>query len=695
MTTEFKYYLLEEDGRSLIVQNGIVTATSQKVPLLNSPIGWEDASIAWERDVNKIGLVRNFTIPLRFVLDGLKIIRTVAFTQSTERKIYLLLQQMKTIVDATTYQNKYFYLYKGLLDLVNLKDEDTQVSVPVVEYGTAKNVAANSSTVYEFSLDDLEAVPVKMDGISLSNVLHFQVTAATGTASVPLAYISSESQAPYIITASQNGASGISSQYFVKNEGGPNISVFVSGTVQFQADSNTQDVHVTLYKVNGTNQTILQQDDYLGVNTTDLYTASYNLSVSLADGDQLVIGTHVVPKATGNSQIQPILTYKQTSVDVSYHSRYKESFIYAFRPFTLFQKIVERVCGSKNYAVSSLLQQHTNIVITCGDGVRGLAGASIKTSLDDFYTFCKVVFCAGFGIENNRVVIESLDHFFSSPNKVDLGEAKDLQVSFATDLMFNTVRIGYRVNTSDNIDTELNGKYEFNNSFLFQAPVTSVNKELTLISPYNAQPYTIEKTRLNLDGKTTTDNSQDNEVFILNIDDSFEMFDIILNKPYYPLKRVAYDATSQGLPVAPGGTTPDFSSIFNIEELTPKRLLSKWMKYINSVLFQMAGQKLKFLTTEKNQYLRTVQGSVTIQENDDVEIGTDRYFLPVYFDCQNPVPVDLVDTMEQDAGTWFSTSWYNESYEGILMKGALAVSTRAAQSFKLLSSPDNDLSTLI
>jgi hypothetical protein len=73
--------------------------------------------------------------------------------------------------------------------------------------------------------------------------------------------------------------------------------------------------------------------------------------------------------------------------------------------------------------------------------------------------------------------------------------------------------VGHREQTSDDV----NGKFGFNGYQVYTSPYQRGSKELDLQSPYKADPYEIELTRINFDGRTTTDSQSDNDVFVIDV----------------------------------------------------------------------------------------------------------------------------------------------------------------------------------
>jgi hypothetical protein len=353
-----------------------------------------------------------------------------------------------------------------------------------------------------------------------------------------------------------------------------------------------------------------------------------------------------------------------------------------------------------------------------------------------------------------------------------LGTCKDFKWKFAEELLFNTLKIGYSEKAASNTDN-VNGKYAFNNSHLYTTPITSVSKQLELLCPYAADPFYIEIIRINLDGKTTTDNTADNEIVILNTESenitvnyladfnniyiTSPIFGTIFKISYIKLTAAAgaIDLFRPGLKVAitdstglNSGTyqvytsavdgndiklfflTPfaaaetgktitlstlnlvalkresytnsdtgllDIATVFNIIYLTPKRILKRWMTYINSCLFQFYGVDLTFESTEKNRELKTDNGTDVIDEDAPETIGADRLFKAIDYNIITEVDDVVPTTLSTNPNKGLQTlnPVNNKTFTGILIKGAMAANEETAQSFRLLASPDDDENNLL
>jgi hypothetical protein len=397
---------------------------------------------------------------------------------------------------------------------------------------------------------------------------------------------------------------------------------------------------------------------------------------------------------------------------------------------------------------TTYIEQWDDFVLLSGDANRGLSGAVLKTSYDKFTQFCKVLMAAGCGVVAENVRVEAYPYFFRTENPTRIPRIKSLIVSDATDLHFNTVRIGWAQMDIDDV----NGRYSFNNSHTYGTPVNAVQKELNLVSDYVADPFVMEIHRLNLDGKTTTDSDKDNTVFVVDStlntihfsggvlfdtvtepylsftgnEDQIELFQTgsrftILNSQfnnttftvkrvelllggfnvfvqesvtteaaasvtvevrYRTLRRESYDTFE----IVKGVTN---TSIFNVS-LNPAFLIRRHLTWINSVLYNFQGQYLKFLSTEKNREVKYTKGSFTFDQDQDIEIGADRLFLPFEIDVDSEEPTDLIEVMDQDPNTPFITG----TVTGFIRKVALQPGLSQEQAYKLLLSPNTNLLTI-
>jgi len=154
------------------------------------------------------------------------------------------------------------------------------------------------------------------------------------------------------------------------------------------------------------------------------------------------------------------------------------------------------------------------------------------------------------------------------------------------------------------------------------------------------------------------------------------------------LKRVAYDSLT-GVPTT--------SNVYNIEQLTPKRMLNAHAPFYRSLLYFLSEEKMAFTTADRNKDLETVEGAETITESADVRADTlgDPMFYPFVFSFKTRVP-STFQTLFTDAVNGHIAFEYNGiPLYGFPLQMSAKPALNEAQDWKLLASPLCDLADLV
>lgn len=756
---DFLFFITESDGRSKTEVNGVITSKATPTPLPQAPLGWLDMVISWERDERKYGIIRGFTTKFEFPGVGGRILVHTYINENVERQLQLLIKRLTLDLTPTTYNFIYRYLYKGELDLTTLQINESTVAVNVMEGGVTKLLKANEGTVNEYDIDSHPAhVNVLMDGIKITGVYNWVIAEYTtgSTGALPTQVLVGEEQkAPGIaalnvtggFTLSYSGIDADNTEYFLVVTEAPagNVGTF-TGTIRMSNPDPAFPANIILWVYNSLSSTLT------------------SIPLTTAQEASIVTINKEVPVNEGDRFFLEIDEYHfESTLTFTIQNQKSTTYIKALRPTTLYNEICDNVITSAGLRASTLLTANDTLLVTCGDAVRGIAGAKIKTKLTDFFDAFNVILNAGMGVEGRTLTLEAKSHYYDTTlTPIELGEVKDLRVTPAKDKLVNTIKIGYPPQEIEDV----NGRYAFNNTSIFGLDfITRTPQELTLISPYITDPYIIELTRINFEGKNTTDGNQDNDVMLLSAerlqaDGSFTVslvedgnYMVVANGVYflpgqviritgtangndgdytvadtasviiaqlvsftaakavtadeanvtvnvewvtgalYRLLREAY--SNAGNPTDFGVPSP--ATIFNITPFTPKRLLYTHGDEINSRCWGFDDQVITFKSTDKNRNLKTVLGSVTVDEDADVPVADlpARLYLPVYFEFTCEVPVDLIDILEATTNRFFSFIWLGVTYTGFLVKAAYAPANNREQSFKLLAAPDNDLTPFI
>lgn len=717
---QWLYFLINAAGGFYAVENGLVVVKTEPTPLRNTPDGWQDISLGWERNMTEFGINRKFSLPLGFVLDGAQILRYIIATKGYEEPVFLVIKRQALHLDPAEYYYYHKYFYKGELDLSSFKDEETRVECSIMEGQLTKDYKANKNTMYELDIDSLEPIYVKMDGVRLRTGATMPLIDDLEISSMqialgyllPVVFINQEGLAPGISIKSQNLEQTQSLEYpnafdflahsenwFCKNENSYPVPIRLNGTLPFETVKN--DVAGAFsFRFQTNLQTPANQGLYEFYPATpagspgDQVDIPFDLTITLQPNERLFFRGALIRSAPAQ---ELSLKFREGGfLRVGADSIYKTTYIKALWPGKVYSELVKNISGSAGNASSQLLEDRKNIVISSGDAIRSLAGAKVKTRLADFFTSYNVVMNAGLGIEGNKIVFERKSHFFDKSNPIPLGKVKNVNIKLAIDLLFNNLKIGY----PDQEYNDVNGREEFNITDEWSTAIKKIVKVLELVSIYRADPFGIEYTRINLDGKDSTDSGADNDVFLLNIN-SYEpktlaeaVGDIPAGTTYYELRREVYDLVE-------GLTFPE--TLFNIEELTPRRLIAEHGNWIKSLLFWYENTYLTFQTNAKNAALKTVftppiAASQTFDEDIPIPVSSlnEAFAIPIYVEFEPEASIDIVELLEENPNRCFSFEHPNgQTYTGYNMKIGIAANSLQSEVFQLLLTNDNDIQTLI
>lgn len=771
MLRKFLYHIVTEDGRSGQVVNGVVTYSGQPKALPQTPEGWQDLILLFERELTKHGLLTTGSRSFGFVRDGARILRDAIYKETIEAVRYLLINRHELLITdpipGGTFSNYYKYFFKGEIDLATAEDTQDMFNVPVIEGGLKKLFKANEKTYYQFPMTDPVCVTLKMDGIALDKRANyvlldgFEIDNAVyaGSSFAPFTLINQEGSAAGIAFFSQDLEStsaltlaerADSPNYFaIAGTGnGSNITVNISGTIAYnciQNDGGGGGFGINVLKDDESSVGLFNDAVIVEGET---YTHDINEDVILAPGEFMHL--EQILSVTGDVKVQ---FTPDSKLVVSYTFTAPTTYIKAYKRMDLFRKLCAKVFGTEDVAVSALCTEFDTLLITCGDAIRGLEGATLKTSLADFFQDNDATFMAGMNITQDTVNIEDRVQYYTEADEIDLGNAKDFKKIPAIDVMHGTYRFGHQKQEIEDV----NGKYDPNGNNQFEGPLKKVATEYNMVSPYKAGPYEIETLRINLDGKTTTDDNSDNEVFVIAAEEQDDLEaevsfvtalnGIIVSNPErfsigqkiritgstlndgvydilgvsfllafsvitfaqpvvdeasvtitiewlvgdtYILDRPVYD-TLEGVPT---------DSIFNLPYLTPKTMLFRHGRWIHSMNAGLDSQKIKFTSGKdnKNTELKTVLSGVTIDEDKDELISSlgDPLFLPWYFIFKTEVPVGLPELLETNPNRSFKfTDEYGQEWRGFLRSAGIAPNEYTPQEFRLLASPSNDIELLI
>lgn len=688
---DFIYFFFDENNNSYYAYGDTVLTSASLKPLEFTPDGWKKIQIQNQRNTTYFAIDRSFTVPIDSVKDGAQILKYVYYNFGPEARVYMAVCEQKLYFDATHYGFYYTLLYRGEVDLGNFKHDSTKVNVNIMEGGLPKLIKAFENTKYEIPVDVDGSVNILMDGISLKNGFTY-LTIASNYQAISGSLDNRQYLMPFYRLATEGPVINITRQDVLKQidssinyatderfflEALADVTIPVNfkfkGLLKKDAGIVTARYRIRIIDQSGAEVYIIMDETRNGLPAiNEPFDIDVNTTLNLNTGNKLFLILNIDVSSVIDTRAAQ-LDLEETVTSFNYFSSHRETTIKALRPLYVFQELIRQISNGQYTADSTFLQTIQDVTITCGDAVRRLTGSKIKTSLRDFFTSINSDFGVGMGMIGNVLRLEEKAYWVDYTDPIDLGEVSKMKVSCANDLLINNIKIG----SPDQDYDDVNGREEFNTTHEYSAPITRVQRELDLVSIYRKDSFGIELTRINLDGKTTTDDKGDNEVFMLHIEDAPQ------GDGLYHLDR-SLNAGATGL-LSP-------STVFNLY-LTPARALARNGNYIRSLFYKLDSKYLTFQTTKKND--QVVAGGVTERANIQLVSLAGALFSCNYLDFEVGVNYNPLDTLNTNPLKAFKGTWAGWPFVGIPVKVSFQPGDILPQAYQLLAAPDQDFTQLI
>lgn len=325
-----------------------------------------------------------------------------------------------------------------------------------------------------------------------------------------------------------------------------------------------------------------------------------------------------------------------------------------------------------------------NIFITSGTGLRRLPNPSINTTwkaiLQDLFSQFNIIP----SYVGNVIRLEPMNDTFSNQVIFDANSINNLEISFLSEKVFNSIKVGQTVSNNNNIV----GLNEFNTTVNFLVnDNTNTKGELNLVSTFRRDVYGIESARAETIDNDKIDTKFDKDVWLVEIEDT------PTGGSYRPYRVNTNFITG----------VDDPQGIYNTT-LSPKRALLRNMSYIRSMYD--IGQ-LIFVSTDKNPSLvsntRVPYSAVgRIAETSLENLGNGSFygvnkpqlFKPYVFEFDCSSDYNLIELTSNNLN-----GLVQFEYNGVVLKGWILnigckPSTRDSYRFRLLSHPSNNLTLL-
>lgn len=642
--------------------------------LKNAPRGWEETFLNYKRSSNYWGLIRSFTVPLAFVLDGAYLLR---------REFYLKSIRAKTVLKIEVLNNAdwtYRLVYEGEVDYTQFKDEDNSVSVNVTDVGVAENVASSDKAVFEIELNESSgAVTVEVPSVSVIDLAQTLIDPknyqyASGLRIFPISIeqneLFNEKVSAQITSEESNANLTTSANWFlIANE---STQIVLSGNLEGLVERLRFDYNAIIQVRNQANEvkgTILN-----AMGSIEPINFSYSLPISLNAGEKLFL----VLFFTGGSGTVENIAIDFFSLRIVNEVLLPPSVTKALPAFNLFEILLERMNGKKVLADSILLKT-SNLFITCGDAIREFENPVIKTSFLDFYKSVDAVLGCGFGLDSGLARLESKEFFFRNIEAVNLETVKTFDLTVSEQFYFNTLKVGYKEEKFE----ENQGREEFNQGQSWSSPNKKTDTLLERISVYRADQFGISVLRklTFTDNIQNVDSESDNDVWILQgsgIVES-EIYKLETGNDYNFISGISNEINAINL------------------NLSPKRCLIRSGSFLSIGLNGFETDLLRFGSSEKNSDLISEKDGVLVAEKKDLAISLlkKKLFLPYLVKITVDMQKNSWSLIDTNLFGFFTFNYNGASFQGFIEEASNDIGSSTEREISLYLHPDTNLNNFI
>jgi hypothetical protein len=654
----------------------------QRYRLVHSPIGWNESEFKESVVESYFVLRREFSTSLKFVVEGKELLRKIVYAKSIEALADIYIEKL----NYETWQ--YEDLFLGQFDFSKFIEDKDGFSVNAMEGGLSANIKAFDNVVYEIPLDSTNnALPLNIGGIGVSQFANF-----TGGISQVAPVDTLNNFAPGLTVEEET----VDDDFMLLNDTEPQsgqagvdeFEPFLQTTRALRCRIQIKFDYSTGYPNNVGEFTYYLQFYIKAVFGDILYGKTiYPLSglnhceidVTLDLPDNTFLTFFVFnPAANGGDWM--LVTFYDLTFKIEYSAYTDEYTAQAISAFDLYKALVKKMNPLIGVtATSNVLSSEpwNRLMITSGDGIRGIQGAVIKTTFKKFFEAMNAEFCAGFDTVGNKAILENR-RFFYNPYAmvVEIGEVLDMKIEPDISYSYTSLKVGYEDQTYDKTE----GKDEFNTEVEFIAnDQKRVQTKKEILSPYRADPRGVDQLLIDFRADPTRDNKGDSEVFMF-----MRQAESVDGK--YPLEGVEKYADVQG--------TSALGRIYNLF-LTPWRMMQRHSCILSVPYAVKQEGELMFSSSKKNANLQTTDllGNV-IREKDPLTYDKMEtpLFLPFLATVSSSMSDVMYDKIRRDRTYgYIKYSYMGKIYKGFRIESGFDIVEKSTKELKLRFTSDTNL----
>lgn len=204
----------------------------------------------------------------------------------------------------------------------------------------------------------------------------------------------------------------------------------------------------------------------------------------------------------------------KSSLKFTWTSRGPAVTIDSIAPDELLERILWKMGVGMDSVIDNYDSKFMNTLILPAECIRGIPGAKIYVSFNDFCKWIETVYGYTYVINEEYGIIEFKHRtkiFSGDAEVIEIEGARDFEYKTETSVLYSSVVVGYEKKDYDSV----NGRDEFNFNSTYTTGYNINGKKLELKSPFRADSYGIEFL-VEKRNQDTTDNSSDKDVFFVN-----------------------------------------------------------------------------------------------------------------------------------------------------------------------------------
>lgn len=707
MKAPLRIALKQDNTTYYAVQGNVVVTQTSPYFLENDPDGCRDTEVSWVRNLEVHGIVKPVTTPYKFPLEGQMILKHVFDTYHITGRCLMYVEQL----DSTS--QEYVFFYQGVIDLSMYQNDEVYVTAVSEEEGLKELYTAYKDIEQEIEVGT-DAESVLMDGVKLKSTYEWiagydgaytQAALANVQTYIPMASSVADPSAyfqNYMFPTDQVmhfGTTDVTKRMLQLLIIPFDAEIKIEFDIDWTAISVMQDVQLAILLEQVDIDTLAQTDIYTFLSTnaaTNGQTLNWASSVVF---NHTIMANHVVKlhvNVTNNDTTGgQTCSFKVNRLKVTMNgsSKLPTSTTKGYRIATLWDKLVKKMAGNAYNGQAPFFLGTTydytavyyndlspfHIIATPSSALRKLPKQRFVTSLWNCYKSLATSFPLGIGISGNNLILDRFTRFYDANILIkDLGIVTKFKEYPLPGFHYNELRIGNSEETYDKV----NGLDEWNTPTTYKLNMPNAKNVKEMISPFKRDMYGIEKVRADLNGKITTDEERDKDIFLLEVANSYG--GTIYNEGWL-LHRPQNETSiyNNNNPYVTGVAFPD--TAFNLGFTAKKDALRNRM-LLKANAYKMTGQVIEFKTKEKNRDIIT---SLYTYTDEDVSIDIDTLPNPPFA----PVVYEFECNVEENMNTLLAGNQYGyfkfeteggQQLEGWIFDVTASASNEKPVQFKLI-----------